>query len=78
VNGLYPLRSLYLEYTGNTKKDADSSRTIILGPAVPGVGYMLAYPGGLGKKFVAPAFNPSTWEAEAGRFLSSRPAWSTE
>jgi hypothetical protein len=23
-------------------------------------------------------FNPSTWEAEAGRFLSSRPAWSTE
>jgi hypothetical protein len=27
---------------------------------------------------VALAFNPSTWEAEAGRFLSSRPAWSTE
>jgi hypothetical protein len=24
------------------------------------------------------AFNPSIWEAEAGRFLSSRPAWSTE
>jgi hypothetical protein len=24
------------------------------------------------------AFNPSTWEAEAGRFLSSSPAWSTE
>jgi hypothetical protein len=24
------------------------------------------------------AFNPSTWEAEAGEFLSSRPAWSTE
>jgi hypothetical protein len=24
------------------------------------------------------AFNPSTQEAEAGRFLSSRPAWSTE
>ena len=24
------------------------------------------------------AFNPSTWEAEAGRFLSSRPAQSTE
>jgi hypothetical protein len=22
------------------------------------------------------AFNPSTWEAEAGRSLSSRPAWS--
>ena len=25
---------------------------------------------------VAHAFNPSTWEAEAGRFLSSRPDWS--
>jgi hypothetical protein len=27
---------------------------------------------------VAHAFNPSTWEAEAGGFLSSRPAWSIE
>jgi hypothetical protein len=27
---------------------------------------------------VVQAFNPNTWEAEAGRFLSSRPAWSTE
>jgi hypothetical protein len=27
---------------------------------------------------VAHAFNPSTWEAEAGKFLSSRPSWSTE
>jgi hypothetical protein len=27
---------------------------------------------------VAHAFNPSTQEAEAGRFLSSRPAWSAE
>ena len=30
---------------------------------------------------VGHAFNPSTWEAEAGRrqvFLNSRPAWSTE
>ena len=27
---------------------------------------------------VANAFNPSTQEAEAGGFLSSRPAWSTE
>jgi hypothetical protein len=25
---------------------------------------------------MAQAFNPSTLEAEAGRFLSSRPAWS--
>jgi hypothetical protein len=27
---------------------------------------------------VVHAFNASSWEAEAGRFLSSRPAWSTE
>jgi hypothetical protein len=27
---------------------------------------------------VAHAFNPSTWEAEVGEFLSSRTAWSTE
>jgi hypothetical protein len=27
---------------------------------------------------VVHAFNPSTWEAEAGGFLSSRPVWSTE
>jgi hypothetical protein len=27
---------------------------------------------------VAHAFNPSTWEVEAGRFLNSRPPWSTE
>jgi hypothetical protein len=27
---------------------------------------------------VAHAFNPSTWQAETGEFLSSRPAWSTE
>ena len=26
---------------------------------------------------VAHAFSPSTWEAEAGEFLSLRPAWST-
>ena len=27
---------------------------------------------------VAYVFNPSTWEAEAGESLSSRPAWSTQ
>jgi hypothetical protein len=27
---------------------------------------------------VAHTFNPSTWEAEAGGFLSLRPAWSTK
>jgi hypothetical protein len=31
-----------------------------------------------GRAMVAHAFNPSTWEAEAGGFLSSRPAWSTK
>jgi hypothetical protein len=27
---------------------------------------------------VVHTFNPCTWEAEAGGFLSSRPAWSTD
>jgi major histocompatibility complex class I len=31
-----------------------------------------------GPGVVAHAFNPSTREAEAGGFLSLRPAWSTE
>jgi hypothetical protein len=32
----------------------------------------------IGQEVVAHAFNPSTWEAEAGGFLSSRTAWSRE
>jgi hypothetical protein len=32
----------------------------------------------LSQAVVAQAFNPSTLEAEAGGFLSLRPAWSTE
>jgi hypothetical protein len=32
----------------------------------------------LARRVVAHAFNPSTWKAEAGGFLSLRPAWSTE
>jgi hypothetical protein len=32
----------------------------------------------LGRAVVAHAFNPSTQEAEAGGFLSLRPAWSME
>jgi hypothetical protein len=31
-----------------------------------------------GRAVVAHPFNPSTGEAEAGGFLSSRPTWSTE
>jgi hypothetical protein len=27
---------------------------------------------------VVHSFNSSTWDAEAGRFLSSKPAWSTK
>jgi hypothetical protein len=32
----------------------------------------------LNRAVVVIAFNPSTWEAEEGGFLSSRLAWSTE
>jgi hypothetical protein len=32
----------------------------------------------ISRAVVAHAFNPSTWEAEAGGFLSSRPFWSTK
>jgi hypothetical protein len=32
----------------------------------------------MSREVVAHAFNPSTREAEAGEFLSSRPAWSTK
>jgi hypothetical protein len=32
----------------------------------------------LGRAVVAHAFNPSTWETEAGGFMSSRPAKATE
>jgi hypothetical protein len=33
---------------------------------------------GQSQAVVAHAFNPSTWEVDTGRFLSSRPAWSTK
>jgi hypothetical protein len=45
-------------------QDYDQNIFHLKGAALPGV--------------VAHAFNPSTWEAEAGGFLSSRPAWFTE
>jgi major histocompatibility complex class I len=41
--------------------------------------YLLMYfKNGSSQAVVAHAFNPSTWEAEAGGFLSLRPAWSTK
>ena len=45
--------------------------------------FMVIFTGDPAQKDVKPgvvvhAFNPSTWEAEAGCFLSSRPAWSTK
>ena len=45
--------------------------------------YSIFYPLGIYWKITEPgmvvhAFNPSTWEAEAGEFLSLRPAWSIE
>jgi hypothetical protein len=36
--------------------------------------YMGVKMNGVSQAVVADAFNPSTWEAEAGGFLSSRPA----
>jgi hypothetical protein len=53
-----------------------------VGPLVGGTISGLAVLGSIKKQAepgeLANAFNPSTWEAEAGRFLSLRPAWSTE
>ena len=44
-----------------------------------GVGcYQPTQNGVKGQAVVVHAFNPSTWEAEAVRSLSLRPAWSTE
>jgi hypothetical protein len=48
-----------------------------VGGAIPG----LVVLGSIRKQaevVVVHTFNPSTWEAEAGRFLSWRPAWSTK
>jgi hypothetical protein len=50
-------------YAWNKNKEK-AAINLRMGDVVPGV--------------VAHAFNPNTWEAEAGGFLSSRPAWSTE
>jgi hypothetical protein len=39
---------------------------------------IILHKNGLQPGVVAHAFNPSTWEAEAGGFLSLRPAWCTK
>ena len=46
-----------------------------MGGDITGLGFHIepSWPG-----MVEHAFNPSTWEAEAGGFLSSRPDWSTK
>jgi hypothetical protein len=41
-------------------------------------GTTLSFENGTTLGVVVHAFNPSTRETEAGGFLSSRPAWSTE
>jgi hypothetical protein len=40
--------------------------------------FFLRIPSRAGQWWRTHAFNPSTWEAEAGGFLSLRPAWSTK
>ena len=53
---------------GNNNRKPRHSLFPVVSPAVENVaGAVVAY-----------AFNPSTWEAEAGRFLSSMPDWSTK
>jgi hypothetical protein len=74
----------------DTEHGAQGTIILVLFPTAQGVPSALVaedqglecqarlYKGTLSRAMVAHAFNPSTWEAEAGRLLSSRPAWSTE
>jgi hypothetical protein len=50
----------------------------LVGGAIPGMGVLGSIRKQAEPGVVAHTFNPSTWEAEAGGFLSWRPAWSTE
>jgi hypothetical protein len=58
--------------TSNVNKDVRYGITYTIGTSIEIPHESENKPG-----VVAHTFNPSTWEAEAGRFLSSRPAWST-
>jgi hypothetical protein len=66
-----------MRYRGERNVDLDGSGTWEkLGALQVGKNKIKIYY--LSQAVVAHAFNPSPWEAEAGRFLSSRPACSTE
>jgi hypothetical protein len=57
------------EHAGHAELSAPQHLVVVL---------LLFFKDLLSRVVVAHTFNPSTWEAEAGGFLSSRPAWSTE
>jgi hypothetical protein len=63
---VFVLRSSWLLYVFNKQRGRDTG----LSQVIKKVTWM---PG-----MVAQAFNSSTWEAEADRFLSLRSAWSTK
>jgi hypothetical protein len=58
------------------KTPVDTISYLFLGGG--GEEFELSYKNKVSRAVVAHAFNPTTWEVEAGGFLSSRPAWSTE
>jgi hypothetical protein len=69
--------SHYTEYTLPSSLQVESFKA--RSTSAQGTGLMgQAFKISLGPGVVVYTFNPSTQEAEAGRFLSSRPAWSTK
>ena len=68
-----------LQYLGEHHTDQDKEGNVfILCIILPQNGYQGTQNMESQLGMVAHAFNPSTREAKAGGFLSSRPAWSTE
>jgi hypothetical protein len=63
---------------GQTRLKEKGSRSILLPGMLKEEKKMIPYIFRNLLGVVVHAFNPSTWEAEAGGFLSSRPAWSTK